>query len=73
MFQKGRLEVEGRQAQEILNNPTYKPENQANFKNPEARQFIVNEAQKRADEINKLEPYRNTWHERLIREEVKQA
>lgn len=27
----------------------------------------------RAEEIKKLEPYRNTWHERVIREEVKQA
>lgn len=27
----------------------------------------------RKAEINKLEPYRNTWHERLIREEVKKA
>ena len=28
---------------------------------------------KRLPEVAKLEPYRNTWHERLIREEVKQA
>lgn len=28
---------------------------------------------KREAEIAKLEPYRNTWHERVIREEVKQA
>lgn len=27
----------------------------------------------RTAEIGKLEPYRNTWHERIIREEVKQA
>lgn len=27
----------------------------------------------RKKEISKLEPYRNTWHERIIREEVKQA
>ncbi len=27
----------------------------------------------RKGELSKLEPYRNTWHERLIREEVKQA
>ena len=27
----------------------------------------------RLDELDKLEPYRNTWHERIIREEVKQA
>jgi hypothetical protein len=32
---------------------------------------IVNEP--RATELQKLEPYRNTWHERIIREEVKQA
>ena len=27
----------------------------------------------RESEVSKLEPYRNTWHERVIREEVKQA
>ncbi len=27
----------------------------------------------RKTELSKLEPYRNTWHERLIREEIKQA
>ena len=27
----------------------------------------------RNQELSKLEPYRNTWHERIIREEVKQA
>ncbi len=27
----------------------------------------------RAEELAKLEPYRNTWHERVIRDEVKQA
>lgn len=27
----------------------------------------------RRKELSKLEPYRNTWHERVIREEVKQA
>jgi len=30
-------------------------------------------AKSRAEEVAKLEPYRNTWHERVIREEVKQA
>jgi hypothetical protein len=30
-------------------------------------------AQNAKDGLPKLEPYRNTWHERLIREEVKQA
>ena len=27
----------------------------------------------RSSELSKLEPYRNTWHERVIREEIKQA
>lgn len=31
------------------------------------------EALSRLNEFKKLEPYRNTWHERVIREEVKQA
>lgn len=28
---------------------------------------------KEVDDLRKLEPFRNTWHERVIREEVKQA
>jgi hypothetical protein len=31
------------------------------------------EAFDRVSEIERLEPYRNTWHERIIREEIKQA
>jgi len=30
-------------------------------------------AESRLNDLAKLEPYRNTWHERIIREEVKQA
>lgn len=33
----------------------------------------VSGAEKRSKEIAQLEPYRNTWHERLIREEIKRA
>lgn len=73
LFQKGRLEGETRHADEILSNPTYKEENAAAFNNPEAREAIVRDAQSRKDEVSKLEPYRNTWHERVIREEVKKA
>jgi len=37
-----------------------------------ARKSVVGSESRNA-EIAKLEPYRNTWHERVIREEVKQA
>lgn len=33
----------------------------------------VEDVSKRKDELSKLEPYRNTWHERVIREEIKRA
>ncbi len=39
----------------------------------ETNKFIHQQAHQRADELAKLEPYRNTWHERIIKEEVKQA
>lgn len=73
LFQKGRLEDEAFSSKEILANPTYSPEMEASFKTPGARNAIVEQAQKRADELAKLEPYRNTWHERVIKEEVRQA
>mgnify|MGYP001560699014 CR=1 FL=1 len=73
LFQKGRLEGEARQAREILDNPTYKPENQPNFKNPEARQAIVDQAQERLAEVTKLESYSQAWWQRIIREEIRDA
>lgn len=37
------------------------------------KELIDKRLTQRAEEIKPLEPYRNTWHERVIREEVKQA
>lgn len=69
LFQKGRLEGEG--ASERI-----KPSDLSNPKDPDAieRMNKANtEIDARASEIAKLEPYRNTWHERVVREEVKKA
>jgi len=67
LFQKGRLEEEGTGGYE------YELENKINQGNKAGIvkwQKIVNE---RKAELQKLEPYRNTWQERIIKEEVKQA
>lgn len=58
LFQKGRLE------NEIGNAKRY---------NPDASISPSQHVENRTAEIAKLEPYRNTWHERVIREEVKKA
>lgn len=58
LFQKGRLEGE-------LSDKTMKYGSDSAYNN---QRFDARQA-----EIAKLEPYRNTWHERVIREEVKQA
>jgi len=60
LFQKGRLESQYPKGEDVY--PT-------NIK--EAQKLRDREA--RREELVKLEPYRNTWHERVIREEVKQA
>ncbi len=68
LFQKGRLEneVDTHALQAIAD------EKEAGIsqwsKTKEAKAALAH-----AEEIKKLEPYRNTWHERVIREEVKQA
>lgn len=64
LFQKGRLEQEAG------------PTNARNLSDlsPAERDATLKASEKaRATELSKLEPYRNTWHERVIREEVKQA
>lgn len=60
LFQKGRLERE---------QPRGEDEYPTNTK--EAQKLRQREA--RRDELAKLEPYRNTWQDRIVREEVKQA
>lgn len=60
LFQKGRLESER------IGSVKY------GETTPEFR-MAVGFGDKRFEELSGLEPYRNTWHERVIREEVKQA
>lgn len=60
LFQKGRLEKEAPHGEDVY---------PSNFK--EAQKLRDREA--RREELTKLEPYRNTWFERVIREEIKQA
>jgi hypothetical protein len=67
LFQKGRLESEFENVGTGANRAA--AEKMA-LEDPESRVAGVLAREK---EIAKLEPYRNTWHERIIREEVKQA
>lgn len=63
LFQKGRLESEsGANTKKIF-------EQQGG----DVRDLSPEKIKSRDAEIAKLEPYRNTWHERVIREEIKQA
>lgn len=61
LFQKGRLEAEGRAMGDVYG-----------YADETGKAHAMPAAQRKA-ELSKLEPYRNTWHERIIREEVKQA
>ena len=71
LFQKGRFsELSDRVTSEMgtgLNKEGVLREAAENPKSYAASQL------KREKEMGQLEPYRNTWHERVIREEVKQA
>ena len=62
LFQKGRLELE---------NNKLIPEN-IDYTSGE-RVVTPQHRLDRTEELSQLQPYRNTWHERLIKEEVKQA
>ena len=73
LFQKGRLEGEAPRVSQQANGKW--GVFTRNSSDPVGPQFAT-EAEAKAfanKDIAKLEPYRNTWHERLIREEVKQA
>ncbi len=62
LFQKGRLELENNRLEpELIDYTSGK------------RKVTPQHRVDRTAELSKLEPYRNTWHERVIREEVKQA
>ncbi len=73
LFQKGHLENEGKSIYAGKTND----EIRALLKETNPKQTYSDEAinglRTRAEETSKLEPYRNTWHERVIKEEVKQA
>ena len=76
LFQKGNLERELPQSKTGMNFDTAKEVLQQNKDFP-ARMRVadktVKELRPRADELARLESYRNTWQERIIREEVAQA
>lgn len=78
LFQKGRLEGElpfeeerAANAREQMKTPG-KTEVLINGKWVEASDALK-QFEQRKSEIAALEPFRNTWHERVIREEIKQA
>lgn len=62
LFQKGRLEAESPRAVMQMKEQGYN-----------VGELGENKIASRNAEIAKLEPYRNTWQDRVIREEVKQA
>jgi len=75
LFQKGRIDSElsnDKMAAEILDRrraeglPTYAADGGESS-------FGMKDIPAREAEIDQLKPYRNTWHERVIREEVKKA
>lgn len=83
LFQKGRLEGEMNRDINFPEEGTFEEvktfyEKTINNKNTpqnvlEATKEDLADLLKRQKEVDKLEPYRNTWHERVIREEVKKA
>ena len=78
LFQKGRLEEGGltsaNKADEIMSTPSRevtKNWTDKDWNNLEKQREQAYATSKK--EMGQLEPYRNTWHERVIREEIKQA
>lgn len=85
LFQKGRLEGEladndtvvlrqlGMEDEygDLLMNKNRTPQEEARVN--EIDKIRKDYASNRNAEVSKLEPYRNTWHERVIREELKKA
>jgi len=71
LFQKGGLENEFKNIatpKEVMD--TFGANN---MKKNSIGEFSYKEALQGAKDKSQLEPYRNTWHERIIREEIKQA
>lgn len=82
LFQKGRMEnsvIESTMGTNPENRiATLKKElENGTSANPEAAKAFIEQYEPQFNakkpEIAKLEPYRNTWHERILREEIKQA
>jgi len=67
LFQKGRLEQEKVPWVDMSGNETF--DHLASRTGKTKSQLI----EERTGELSKLKPYENTWHERVIREEVKKA
>lgn len=66
--------IENPSASELAYNPNYVKDLKSSLKDVDAQlEEYRGDYTNRKAEIAKLEPYRNTWHERIIREEVKQA
>lgn len=74
LFQKGRLDKEDWGAAENLRaQESYTKNGMDEMNQNSAAQAIKQRAEKRLADISKLAAYENIWHERIIREEVKQA
>ena len=76
LFQKGKLKDErGENLKQMISRADERRD--AYFTGRASEYTPVKQLEKelaiRESEVAKLEPYRNTWHERVIREEVKQA
>ncbi len=84
LFQKGRLEGEGAsipketkpsdiQYDSTTGQYVIKHGKSSTFGTKDQLINAINHAQNRDAELSKLAPYKNTWQERIVREEVKQA
>lgn len=72
LYQKGNLEREKiSPSQELID--MEKAHAEGKISTAEFRKAEDNFYGKRQQELSKLEPYRNTWQDRIIREEIKQA
>lgn len=70
LFQKGQLDNESISKETAGTIPDHMNESEARVWQKEQNDQKISA---RKAEVAKLEPYRNTWHERVIREEIKQA
>lgn len=71
LMQKGRLDAEVKNSQSFLD--LSKERNGLRPDGTPISPEVIKKAEARIAENEKLAPYRNTWHERIIREEFKKA